>query len=78
MKKYILRGVNFDCEIKCKSFKESQEKLEWAYKFFSADSFWDVVRLEYFPEGHKYAGKIQGLFYAYGCRGLRVRLEIIS
>lgn len=76
MTKYILRGSNFNKV--CKSFGESQEALGQLHKELSAQYFYDVVRLEYYPDDHKYAGKISSVFFAYGCQGWRIRLEIIS
>ena len=65
---------------KCKNFKQAQEFLEVFYRFIFPDQgrFYDVVRKEYFPEGHKYAGKISGVFRAYGCQGWRTSIEFIN
>lgn len=76
MTQYRLVGSGFNKS--CKSFKESQEELAQFQKDLSAQYRYDVVRLEYYPEGHKYAGKISSVFWAYGCHVWRIRLEVVN
>jgi hypothetical protein len=76
MRQYRLVGSNFNKP--CKNFEHSQEALGQLHKELSAQYFYDVVRLEYYPDGHKYAGKISSVFFAYGCHGWRIRLEEVN
>lgn len=76
MRQYRLVGNKFNKP--CKSFEESQEELRQLHKELSAQHFYDMVRFEYYPDGHKYAGKVSSVYFAYGLHGWRIRLEEVN